>query len=327
MAPSKDGRIGSTFYTYDGTWRTAEPSWRLLLAQEENIRGCASAGFPLPQPLADAHLGWEQPDAEERLHRTTSPNYNRPVQETAVEAARAFFNLSWKDSKSSGFCNVQPIHVSLGESDAARWTKLGIGARGTATGTLKILPDKFGDVRNKPNPVEHRPLRVEPSGYTRGPLAHTSAQLVGGFEYTEPATARTATPPAEGGAVQSVGNKLATGFRINNASTPHAPRPEAEHWSRLGGLPSPPMTIVSTRTAVCHPPLGAVAISAAVKKAWIECYHSPGNDLRWVACSYPVSGPKSKRWTKLELVARGTGGYANLLPHLREDAVVFALFK
>jgi hypothetical protein len=111
--------------------------------------------------------------------------------------------------------------------------------------------------------------------------------------------------------------------RMSESSPDSSPLPSP----RAQGLPSPPMTIVSTRTAVCHPPLGAVAISAAVKKAWIECYHSPGNDLRWVACSYPVSGPKSKRWTKLELVARGTGGYANLLPHLREDAVVFALFK
>ena len=59
MALSKDGRIGTSFYTYDGTWRTAEPSWRLLMAQEENIRGLTSAGFPLPQPKADSNLRGE----------------------------------------------------------------------------------------------------------------------------------------------------------------------------------------------------------------------------------------------------------------------------
>ena len=40
----------SHFYTFDGTWRQAEPSWRVMLQNDENIRGCPSKGHSLNDP-------------------------------------------------------------------------------------------------------------------------------------------------------------------------------------------------------------------------------------------------------------------------------------
>ncbi len=39
-----DGRLGTTFYTADGSWRTAHPSWKRALRADDNIRGTPSAG-------------------------------------------------------------------------------------------------------------------------------------------------------------------------------------------------------------------------------------------------------------------------------------------
>ncbi len=233
MALSKDGRIGTSFYTYDGTWRTAEPSWRLLMAQEENIRGLTSAGFPLPQPKADSNLRGEL-SARARVPMASAVDPSAaPVADAAAAAAAAYRVLSWKDGKHSGFANEQPTHVSLHEHDPTRWDRLGIMTRGAATGTLHALPDKFGDVRVRRQQAVHRPLRVEPSGYTRGPFAHTSAQLVGGFQYVEPE----AVPPLALRAqpnVEAVGSKLASGYRINNAGVVAAPPTAPSHYDRVG---------------------------------------------------------------------------------------------
>ena len=44
------------FYSYDGTWRQAEPSWRVKLFQRENVRGAPSEANTMNDPTLLQHL-------------------------------------------------------------------------------------------------------------------------------------------------------------------------------------------------------------------------------------------------------------------------------
>lgn len=84
-----------------------------------------------------------------------------------------------------------------------------------------ISADRFGDIdvgpRSRPRTamMASRPAATEKTGFTQGPLVHGTDFFTGGFIYREPApppttTASTAIPQ------HVVGNKLKTGFTINN---------------------------------------------------------------------------------------------------------------
>jgi len=216
------------FYTFDGTWRTAEPSWRLLQVQAENLRGCSSKAMTLNDPTLRNAL-------TPGRRAIVPPTPARPIPgnpDAAYNAAAAFLALNFKDQKLSGFANETLCHTGpVNLNDSERWGRLGIGTR-----ERLVAADRFGDIEIsgtrpvsapeglKPTtypkqgayPVEDaeaRPANAEISGFTRGPLHHKAGALTGGFVYVEPA----ATPRAEPSSVKVVGNKLPTGFQINNA--------------------------------------------------------------------------------------------------------------
>ena len=216
------------FYTYDGSWRCAEPSWRVLLHERENLRGCSSADTTLNDPtllnsLTRGRRGMA-PSAP------MIPEYGRP--EAAHAAAQAYLALNFKDQKLSGFANETLCHTGPVEAnDPERWGRLGIMTRERLT-----VSDRFGDIEiagTRPvtapeglwpttfpkqgafprEDAEMRPANAETSGFTRGELHHKPGALTGGFVYKPPPAA--ANPPPT--AVKVVGNKLPTGFQINNA--------------------------------------------------------------------------------------------------------------
>lgn len=57
-----------------------------------------------------------------------------------------------------------------------------------------------------------------------------------------------------------------------------------------------------------------------IASAWAQCVSSEAAVLSWIALGY--DGKK-----KLKLLGTGTGGYANLMPHLANDQVVYGAFK
>jgi len=249
----------SHFYTFDGTWRTKEPSWRLLLRQQENVCGCPSKGNTLNDPtlLNDLDRGRrarETPADTAAARFAAQASAHSDLQTAAVNAADAFCALNFKDQKLSGFANETLCHTFDGHEDPERWARLGMMTRERLVGA-----DQFGDV-SIPRPtksqqtifglkpttfprqgkfppwgslVEPMPGPPELTGFTRRPQLHSSADLTGGFVYAEPTAAPAAA--SSGGEVKVVGNKLATGFSINN--TPDAAArtgtPAAEgHWER-----------------------------------------------------------------------------------------------
>lgn len=216
------------FYTYDGTWRCAEPSWRVLLHERENVRGCTSADNTMNDPTLLNHLA-----PGRRAIPPEPPSgapFGRPAE--AKAAARAFLALNFKDQKLSGFANETLCHTGpVGAQDSERWGRLGLMTRERLTAS-----DKYGDIRiASTRPVtapdglwpitfpkqgafpredaEARPANAETSGFTRGELHHKPGALTGGFVYKPPDVVA-ASPPAH---VKVVGNKLPTGFQINNA--------------------------------------------------------------------------------------------------------------
>lgn len=68
-----------------------------------------------------------------------------------------------------------------------------------------------------------KPSIAEATGFTRRPLLHSTDELTGGFVYVEPPNPQ---PPAVRD-VQVVGNKLPTGFTINNVDMAAEPVPAA----------------------------------------------------------------------------------------------------
>ena len=216
------------FYTHDGTWRTAEPSWRLLQVQAENLRGCSSKAMTLNDPTLRNSL-----DPGRRAIVPPTPERRIPGNpESAYAAAYAYMGLNFKDQKLSGFSNETLCHTGpISLNDPERWGRLGMSTR-----ERLVAADRFGDIEIpgtrpvsapdglKPTtypkqgtfPVEDaeaRPANAETTGFTRGTLHHRAGALTGGFVYTEPVVA----PKAEPTSVKVVGNKLPTGFQINNA--------------------------------------------------------------------------------------------------------------
>jgi hypothetical protein len=236
----------SRFYTHDGTWRTAEPSWRVMMVQRENVCGFPSDGLTLNNPSL---LNTLQPGR--RLKMPEAPTL-RPIgdPDSAAAAAAAFCALNFKDQKLSGFANETLCHTAVGAHDPARWGRLGIMTR-----ERLVESDRFGDIRipdtrpvtasgdlkpatfpkqaafpvNDPPP---RPANAESSGFTRRPLLHSATSLTGGFTYSEPEVTAAATPDN----VKVVGNKLPTGFTLNNidvaAGDSLAPAVDGAHWRR-----------------------------------------------------------------------------------------------
>jgi len=85
----------SHFYTFDGTWRTKEPSWRLLLRQQENVCGCPSKGNTLNDPtlLNDLDRGRrarETPADTAAARFAAQASAHSDLQTAAVNAADAF---------------------------------------------------------------------------------------------------------------------------------------------------------------------------------------------------------------------------------------------
>ena len=250
------------FYSHDGTWRTSQPSWRVIINSAQNVRG-AQHSLTLDNP---ALLRTLQPGR--RLQRAATPAADASHEEAAAAAAASYVALNFKDQKLSGFANETLSHTDLGDRDLARWGRLGIMTRERLT-----TADRFGDIcipvvnpatapkgglkpatfpkqpcfpkveeRDSEPPYgsfdEHshaprtspmsqdpyaasKPANAEASGFTRRPLLHSSDELTGGFVYHAPDTAK--TPEPEVSDVQVVGNKLKTGFTINNANVAAEP--------------------------------------------------------------------------------------------------------
>jgi len=224
----------SQFYTYDGTWRTSEPSWRVMLGQRENLRGCPSYGMTLNDPAAMNTL--QRGRRAQSAPATHSPAKERAQlpananQEAAAAAAETFLGLNFKDLKLSGFANETQCHTLPHEMDPERWGRLGIMTRERLVGS-----DRFGDTavpQTRPvtaptglkpctypkqsampaGNVPPRPGCAEASGFTRRPQLHSAKMLTGGFVYVEPEV----PPPPDVASVKVVGNKLPTGFALNN---------------------------------------------------------------------------------------------------------------
>ena len=215
------------FYTFDGSWRTAEPSWRVVKFQSENLRGCPSSDMTLNDP---SRLNSLTPGR--RAQVPSAPGLEPPGRPgVAAAAATAFLGLNFKDQKLSGFANETLCHTGpIDFQDPTRWGRLGMMTRERLT-----VADRFGDIEIaairpisapqglKPTTypkqgtfpvedVEARPSNAEVSGFSRGPLHHAPGALTGGFVYTEPP----AVPPAGPTDVKVVGNKLPTGYNLNN---------------------------------------------------------------------------------------------------------------
>ena len=135
------------FYSSDGTWRMSEPSWRYLLGQRENVRGCPSYANTLNDPGLLSSSGRM---LHRRLHRKEYDDV--PIEQAATGATRsppsssdsalanaltdrtadpaeaaaiAFFQLSHKDQKRSGFANETLCHTNGQDHNSQRWGRLG----------------------------------------------------------------------------------------------------------------------------------------------------------------------------------------------------------
>ena len=213
------------FYSFDGTWRTAEPSWRVMLVNAENVRGCPSASNTMNDP---AQLNFLQRGRRSKAQQP--PPQREPGNPEAAAAAATFLQLNFKDQKCSGFANETLCHTDMGDHDPERWGRLGLMTR-----ERLIASDRFGDValpKRRPvtapvglrpatfpkqgrmagDEVMPKPSGAESSGFTRRPLLHSAKMLTGGFVYEEPLEAPKAVPTE----VKVVGNKLPTGFAMNN---------------------------------------------------------------------------------------------------------------
>ena len=238
------------FYSFDGTWRMTEPSWRYLLGQRENVRGSTSYANTLNDPgLIDsagkmvhrrhhrmAYDGVPVEVTATSLATSAAPAPAVPSYATSSSAAaHAFFRLSHKDQKRSGFANETLCHTDPAEKDTQRWGRLGMMTRERI-----IASDCFGDIdvgpQSRPSTamMASRPAATEKTGFTQGPLHHGIESLTGGFIYHEPPPKP--KPVADPYAFPShvVGNKLKTGYTINNnvLETETAPL-DAAHYTLM----------------------------------------------------------------------------------------------
>jgi len=239
--------VQDKFYSHDGTWRTAEPSWRYLISKKQNVCGSTNALFPLHDPASDfsssgVQLGHRHIRGPEPIEPPTSAAASTParpsydLQDSASRAAYSLCTLSLKDQKRSGFMNETLVHTDPFEpSDRQRWGRLGIMTRERMTGT-----DKFGDIDipQQPPHAHEGPLRPAPAektGFTRGAATHGMSFCTGGFVYVEPERAPTAAVHPYALPERIAGRKCATGFAINNEHDGPAPPVDAEsHYMRTG---------------------------------------------------------------------------------------------
>ena len=146
------------FYTFDGTWRTAEPSWRHLEVVKENVRGCPSHGMTLNDPSA---LNSLQPGR--RAKPAVAPPQRVPGDPDAAAAAAATFAaLNFKDLKLSGFANETQCHTDFYYNEPERWGRLGIMTR-----ERLVSSDRFGDIAlPRARPIT-APVGLRPATYPK----------------------------------------------------------------------------------------------------------------------------------------------------------------
>ena len=226
--PSAPDGLRDKFYSYDGTWRTAEPSWRYILDRKQNVRGSTNWKFPLHDPAADFNaigvpLGVRHPRGPEPAEPpTTALAYSTPaipkygaLNEAAELAASAMFTVSRKDQKMSGWATQTLTHTDYIDPDTARWGKLGIMTR-----ERMQVADKFGDIAvPHPSRVTTAPMRPAPpekTGFTRGAATHGAHMLTGGFVYVEPEVAVSPAPDPYSLPERISGRKMTSGFAIGN---------------------------------------------------------------------------------------------------------------
>jgi len=235
------------FYSFDGTWRTAEPSWRYVLERKQNVSGWTNWRFPLHQPAADVtgfgtplglrHIRAEAPAeplttaaAATAAAAAAKPSY-ASLQTSATLAASAMFNVSQKDQKRSGFMSETLTHTDYNDNDPSRWGRLGIMTRERMQEV-----DKYGDIAipnglHRTGTAPMRPAPSEKTGFTRGAAMHTAPMLTGGFVYVEP---EVVLPPAADHYAfpeRIAGRKCASGFAINNEHDALPPHETESHYT------------------------------------------------------------------------------------------------
>lgn len=234
---SKDQILKNKFYSQDGTWRTAEPSWRYLLSQKQDPRGGGTSWtFPLHDP---AHISSEGVALSVRHNRgsprsTSAKPVYASVEALATTAAESMWHVSNKDQKRSGFMNETLVHTDLSERDAGRWGRLGIMTR-----ERLMASDKYGDMaiphhRPRTGSMQMRTGPVEKTGFTRGAAMHRAVALTGGFEYVEQAEPPKRAPDRYAVPTEVTGRKCPTGYALNNQIQPNALLPASDtHYTLL----------------------------------------------------------------------------------------------
>jgi len=199
------------------------------MLDRENVRGAPSYGMTLNDPGLRNTLDRGRRSRSAAHSPAVKADPQKAAAASAAAAAAAFAALNFKDLKLSGFANVSYCHTTPGKNEPERWGRLGIMTR-----ERLVASDRFGDIavpearpfsapilkpatypRQAPmarGDTPARPSQAESSGFTRRPILHSAKDLTGGFEYKEP----DGGPPPPMIEVKVVGNKLPTGFAINN---------------------------------------------------------------------------------------------------------------
>ena len=225
------------FYSQDGTWRTAEPSWRYVLSQKQNVRGSTNYMFPLHDPGDVSALGMSLGVRHNRglSHAESIPATPKyaPLETSAMHAAFSLCHPINKDQKRSGFMNETLMHTELTNGDAARWGRLGIMTRERLGSS-----DKFGDIaipghQPRTNELPFRPAPAEKTGFTRGAATHGAHQLTGGFFYTPEAESPKIEHDLYSVPQRITGYKMASGFTLNNPQeAPSSPVDADSHYMK-----------------------------------------------------------------------------------------------
>lgn len=317
--PSIEQVVGTSpcpprYYSQDGTWRTGEPSWRYLLGAKDNLRGCGSWAFPLHDPALP--ISSKACKLHKRHHRAqadnapATPEVGDPTAPIAEATALAFFQISHKDQKRSGFANVTQCHSSPHEQDSARWGRLGMMTR-----ERLMCTNQYGEIevpRQRPStakPQVMRPARAEATGFTRGALVHHTEDLTGGHKYVPPqppARPQSAAPVIP----QTVGKLMPTGFALNNENLAAIKTPAtAAQWMHSGIGYEGAVSMVDRFGDMHRRPLSAIEIArqaqGPIKALKVESSGFTRNKLAGTNLAEPVAPrPLSAPQTALRMMAK-----------------------